>query len=172
MISNFSVQAYSIENLQTYFCNIGLQEEFPILTLDRGSYVVSSQIESGVNLKEGGVHSIQIGQFTSIAHNVIFLIDLNHNYSNVTSGVSKLFGNHLPDPSHRKGQILIGNDVWIGRGTTILGGVTIGNGAVISANSHIIKDVPPYAIVGGNPAKVIKYRFEKEIIEQLQVIQW
>jgi virginiamycin A acetyltransferase len=62
--------------------------------------------------------------------------------------------------------------VWIGFGATIMSGVKIGNGAVIAANSHVIKDVPPYAIVGGNPAKVIKYRFTEEQIEELQKIAW
>lgn len=72
----------------------------------------------------------------------------------------------------RKGQILIQNDVWIGRGSTIMGGVTIHNGAIIAANSVVTKDVEPYSIVGGNPAKIIKYRFEKEIVDKLIMIQW
>lgn len=71
-----------------------------------------------------------------------------------------------------KGQVLIQNDVWIGQNATIMGGVTIGNGAVVAANSHVVKDVQPYSIVGGNPAKHIKFRFSEEIIEKLQVIQW
>ena len=67
---------------------------------------------------------------------------------------------------NRKRQIIIGNDVTIGVNVTIMGGVTIGNGAVVGANSLVTKDIPPYAIVGGNPAKIIKYRFEDEIIEK------
>lgn len=172
MIINFGVQSYTIKQLQTYYGNIGQKDDFPLITLDRDSYIVSSTIESGVNIKEGFVHNIQIGQFTSIAHNIAFVIDLNHNYFNVTSGASKLFDDSIPEHPKRKGQIIIGNDVWIGRGSTIMGGITIGNGAVISANSHVTKDVPPYAIVGGNPAKIIKYRFSEDIIKQLNVIQW
>ena len=72
----------------------------------------------------------------------------------------------------RKGQILIQNDVWIGRGATIMGGVTIHNGAVVAANSVVTKDVEPYSIVGGNPARHIKYRFDKEIIDKMISIQW
>jgi virginiamycin A acetyltransferase len=67
---------------------------------------------------------------------------------------------------------LIGNDVWIGDGVTILSGVRIGDGAVVAAESVIVKDVPPYAVVGGNPAKIIKYRFDSDIISGLQRIEW
>jgi len=66
----------------------------------------------------------------------------------------------------------IGNDVWIGVGVMVLPGITIGNGAVIGAGSIVTKDIPPYAVAVGNPAKVIKYRFEKDIIERLQQLQW
>lgn len=71
-----------------------------------------------------------------------------------------------------KGPIVIGNDVWIGMDSMILSGVTIGQGAVIAAGSVVTKDVPPYAIVGGNPAKVIKYRFEPQIIDRLLKIEF
>lgn len=68
----------------------------------------------------------------------------------------------------QKGTIIIQNDVWIGSNVTIIPGVVIRNGAVIARNSHVVSDVPPYAIVGGNPAKVIGYRFSSEQIEKLQ----
>jgi acetyltransferase-like isoleucine patch superfamily enzyme len=71
-----------------------------------------------------------------------------------------------PDP------ILIGNDVWIGMNATIMGGVTVGNGAIIAAHSVVTKDVPPYAIVGGVPAKVIRYRFDDLLISKLESICW
>ena len=69
-------------------------------------------------------------------------------------------------------EILIGNDVWIGTRVLIMGGIKIGNGAVIAAGAVVTKDVPPYAIVGGVPARIIKYRFSKEIIEKLEASQW
>ena len=71
-----------------------------------------------------------------------------------------------------KGDIIIGNDVWVAFGATILSGVKIGDGAVVAAGSVVTKDIPPYAIVGGVPAKVIKYRFDDEIIKSLQDIKW
>lgn len=71
-----------------------------------------------------------------------------------------------------KPSVIIGNDVWIGQDVTILKGCHIGNGAVLASNSVITKDVPDYAIVGGIPAKIIKYRFSEEIIKKLLKLQW
>jgi virginiamycin A acetyltransferase len=71
-----------------------------------------------------------------------------------------------------KGDVIIGNDVWIGANVTIMSGVTIGDGAVIANNSHVVKNVEPYSLVGGNPAKLIKYRFTPEQIEKLLKIKW
>jgi virginiamycin A acetyltransferase len=71
-----------------------------------------------------------------------------------------------------KGDTIVGNDVWFGRECMILPGIKIGDGAVIAAGAVVVQDVPPYAVVGGNPAKIIKYRFSEEIIEELLKIQW
>lgn len=68
--------------------------------------------------------------------------------------------------------ITIGNDVWIGQNVTLAQGITIGDGAVVAANALVVKDVAPYAIVGGNPAKVIRMRFSEAIIEQLLALRW
>ena len=66
----------------------------------------------------------------------------------------------------------IGNDVWIGTGAILLDGVTIGNGAIVAAGAVVNKDVPPYAVVGGVPAKIIKYRFSEEIVKKLEESRW
>ena len=70
------------------------------------------------------------------------------------------------------GDIIIGNDVWIGDNVTIISGVIIGDGSIIATNSHVTSNVKPYSIVGGNPAKLIKYRFDDEIIQKLLEIKW
>jgi len=71
-----------------------------------------------------------------------------------------------------RNNIYLDNDVWVGNNSTIMHGVKIGNGAVIAANSHIVKDVPPYAIYGGNPGKLIRYRFNAQIIKLLLELSW
>lgn len=79
------------------------------------------------------------------------------------------YGKCSYDPQY---DLIIGNDVWIGTRTILLGAITIGNGAVIGAGSVVTKDVPPYAIVAGNPAKVIRYRFTEEQIVKLEKMEW
>ena len=119
--------------------------------------------------------TIKIGNFSSIAENVTILLGGNH----PTNWISSFpFGavfdgfKHHSYPQASKGDVIIGNDVWIGLNTTILSGVTIGDGAIIAAGSIVTKDVDPYAIVGGNPAKVIKKRFSDDAIAKLLEIQW
>ena len=73
---------------------------------------------------------------------------------------------------HTKGNVIIGNDVWIGYGAKILSGVSIGDGAVVGAGAVVAKNIPPYAVVVGNPAKIIKFRFKPEDVEILLGIQW
>jgi acetyltransferase-like isoleucine patch superfamily enzyme len=125
------------------------------------------------------VHFTDIGKYTSISRNV--RIGLGNHPTNLVSTNSVFYshkGNALRNDwvreiefdEHKK--TIIGNDVWIGEFVTIVGGVTIGDGAVIATNAVITKDVPPYAIVGGVPAKVIKYRFDEETIECLLKVRW
>jgi acetyltransferase-like isoleucine patch superfamily enzyme len=117
----------------------------------------------------GSISKVVIGDYCSIAEGVTIFIGHEHRTDWVTTYPLNGDGNeHLAS----KGDVVIGNDVWIGRNATILSGVTVGDGAVIGACALVTKDVPPYAIVGGVPAKVLKYRFTPEQIAALQRIQW
>ncbi len=120
------------------------------------------------------INEITIGKFCSIARNVD-IQEFNHAFKGMsTYFVAKNLLNSKEENIgiNSNGPIVIGNDVWIATQCVILNDVTIGNGAIIAANSLVNKDVPPYAIVGGSPAKVIGYRFEKEIIDKFQEICW
>jgi lipopolysaccharide transport system ATP-binding protein len=126
-----------------------------------------------------GQSKVKVGNFTSIAEKVrIFLGNgIGHDASFVSTYPfsyihTNVFDNISNNSKNTNGDVNIGSDVWIGYNTTIMSGVTIGDGAVIAANSHIITNVNPYSIVGGNPAKHIRYRFSPEQIEKLLHIKW
>ena len=119
-----------------------------------------------------------IGRFCMIASSTTFIMNgANHLTNALSSYPFAIFGNGwehaMQDKSYpNKGNINIGNDVWIGYNATIMAGVTIGDGAIIAANATVTTDVPPYTIVGGNPAREIKKRFPDEVIKKLLEIQW
>ena len=118
---------------------------------------------------------LTIGKFCSIAGNVTILLGGEHRTDWVTTyPFNVLFpeGKQFSGHPATKGDIVIGNDVWIGRGAVILSGVTIGDGAVIAAGSVITKSIEPYTIVAGNPQRVIRKRFSPEQIEALLEIKW
>jgi virginiamycin A acetyltransferase len=118
---------------------------------------------------------LRIGNFCSIARNVTFCLAHNHRTDWIsTYPFHKYFKNNIFIEGYPqvRGDIIINNDVWIGVNAFFLAGVTVGNGAVIGACSVVTKDVPPYAIVAGIPAKIIKYRFDEEIIYELEKIKW
>lgn len=119
-----------------------------------------------------------IGKFCMIASDVKFIMNgANHLTNALTTYPFAIFGNGwekaMDGKSYpQKGDIIIGNDVWIGYNATIMAGVTIGDGAIIATNSTVIKDVEPYSIVGGNPAAEIKKRFSAETISKLLELKW
>ena len=119
------------------------------------------------------INPIIIGDFCSIARDVS-MQEYNHRMDRLsTYNFGKhLFGGRSVDDAVSKGGISIGNDVWIGTKSIILSGVSIGNGAIVAAGSVVTKDIPPFSIVGGSPARVIRYRFTPEIIAQLEALQW
>ncbi len=125
-----------------------------------------------------GAPRLSIGRYCSIAGNVRIFTGAYHRsdwmttypFGHIHEGT---FGNAKKEGyPYSKGPVSIGNDVWIGNSVTIMSGVTIGDGAILAANSHIIKDVQPYEVVGGNPAQHIRYRFPKEVIDFLINIAW
>ena len=123
-----------------------------------------------------------VGSYCSVGHLVKFYLGGNHRHDWISSypfHVKSIHNNtfkSLPDKikgyPHTNGDINIGNDVWIGEGVTVMSGVKIGDGAVIATNSTVIKDVEPYSITGGHPAKHIKYRFSDDVIKKLLEIKW
>lgn len=160
--------------------HMGVEE---VLTLGAGSYIG----ECDVSLWAENINSphILVGRFNSWANRISIFIGGNHSMRNVTSFpfdvqriIGEVFGSDNPQvkplpykrPNHF--QVIVGHDVWIGHGATIMGGVRIGNGAVIGAGSVVAKYIPPYAIAVGNPARVVKYRFDAETIKKLLAVKW
>jgi acetyltransferase-like isoleucine patch superfamily enzyme len=116
---------------------------------------------------------LNIGNFVSIAENVSFLLDVEHHIDCVSTYpfMEKIIDSNRIE-AFSKGDIIVDDDVWIGYGATILSGVHIGQGAVIAAGAVVVKDVPACAIVGGVPAKIIRYRFNKEIADGVREISF
>ena len=133
--------------------------------------------------------NVFVGRFSSIATGFNVYIGLNHLYKNAVTtypfddkSIYYEFASYGKNflqyeiPRSRKldnqYQTIIGNDVWIGRCATVIGGVKIGSGAIIGSNSVVAKDIPPYAIAVGNPARIVKYRFNEEQIKKFMAIKW
>ncbi|WP_447035646.1 CatB-related O-acetyltransferase [Vibrio alginolyticus] len=118
------------------------------------------------------VNRIKIGKYCSIARNVN-IQEYDHRINMFSTSFSALRTKYNESELvQSKGEVEIGNDVWIGANSTILSGIKIGNGAVVAAGSVVTKNVPPYAVVGGNPAEVIKYRLNETQISQLNDLKW
>ena len=121
-----------------------------------------------------------IGKFCSIACGTKFLFNCaNHTLKSLSTYTFPLFyeeweleKSNITTAWDNKGDIVIGNDVWIGYEAVIMAGVHIGDGAIIAARAVVTKDVPPYTLVGGTPAKEIRKRFDAEVIQQLLILKW
>jgi acetyltransferase-like isoleucine patch superfamily enzyme len=116
---------------------------------------------------------LTIKKFCSIAVGVSFYLGGNHNFNRVTTWLPMSLNRDQNSKNLlTKGDIVVNNDVWIGDEATILSGVTIGDGAIVGMNSVVTKNVEPYAIVAGNPAKVIRKRFDDKTIKKMLKFQW
>ena len=158
------------------------QRVFTGAYIGEGTYCWDLNLDVGIefqNLEQGFTGNFQVGKYVSIAEGLSVTIGRTHNIKCVHSGaLSLLLKQREREPALKdstfiqKGTVVIQNDVYIGEGVKIMPNVLIGNGAVIAANSHVVSNIPPYAVAGGNPAKVIGYRFSRDIIQMLQIIRW
>ena len=143
---------------------------------DRGTY-----FDRNVNIMSwSDQYNIHLGKYNSIGRDCNFFLHANHRADWITTS-SQLFGPVTPEIADMhmkmghptcKGDIIIENDVWIGAKSTIMSGIKISNGSIIAAGSIVTKDVPPYAIVAGNPGRIVKFRFNENQIDKLLKISW
>lgn len=152
--------------------NFYTKDHFPQCTIGDYTYGIPQIIHWGEGAK------LEIGKFCSIAGGVLIFLGGNHRGDWITTYPFSALTSEWPEAKKiighpaTKGDVRIGSDVWIGNNATILSGVTIGHGAIIGTHAVVTKDVPSYAIVVGNPAKIVKYRFDESIIEDLLTIKW
>lgn len=146
-----------------------------------GSYTGPSRLYDYSAYQPAGTEPgfLEIGRFSSLASDIVINLYGDHDLAAVTTSPMRPFSSPLTNDTPRslgapkpQERVLIGNDVWIGHGAIILSNVSIGDGAAIGAGAVVTKDVPPYAIVAGNPAKVVRYRFDPDTIESLLQIRW
>lgn len=119
--------------------------------------------------------TLEIGAFCSIAEGVKIFLGGEHRIEWATTFPFTVLwesARHIKGHPKTKGDVIIGNDVWLGADSVILSGVTIGDGAVVGARSVITNDIPPYAIVAGNPARMVKKRFDDPTIGRLLEVRW
>lgn len=146
-----------------------LQERYPHYDIGRASYGDLKIMEWGNDAQ------LHIGAFCSISNDVTIFLGGEHRIDWVTTFPFPALwpsASHIAGHPLSKGDVVIGNDVWIGYKATILSGVTIGDGSVVGAHSLVTKDVPPYTIVAGNPAKIVRKRFDEQTIERLLRVAW
>lgn len=156
--------------------------------LGRPRVVRSRQIHRNAQIGDGTVigdavlflswlptERIVIGRFCSIGERSVIFIGGNHRTDTASTFAFDFFllDQRFPSRTYQTTpNTVIGNDVWIGRDSMIMGGVHIGDGAVIAAGSVVVSDVPPYAIAAGNPARVVRYRFSRRTVERMLRIAW
>ncbi len=155
---------------------LGKTETVRLLLAEFPQHDIGAHSYGGLQVRSFGDDTqLSIGKYCSFAADVQVMLGGEHRPDWVTTyPFSILRAEHAGIKGHpaSKGDIIIGNDVWIGREAIILSGVTIGDGAVIAARSIVRKNVPPYTIVGGVPAKQIRKRFDDDVISRLLALRW
>jgi virginiamycin A acetyltransferase len=151
-----------------------------------GDYTYYDDLEDSENFERNVLYhypfigdKLIIGKFCALAQGVKFIMNgANHKLSGFSTYPFQIFGNGweqvMPQPGELpfKSDTVVRNDVWIGYESTVMPGVTIADGAIVAAKSVVVRDVPPYTIVGGNPARVIRQRFADEVVAALLEIAW
>ena len=177
----FVVEQYSSSPWQYFLFPVPSDAKSTLVSIGRGSYGVRSLIKNhGIIILDDEPWEVVIGSFCSISLGVTLLMAYGggHDYKSTSTypfsvmmnlNVAKADRNEAPGKVRK---VTIGNDVWIGYGARIVNTVNVGHGAVIGAHAVVREDVPPYSIVVGNPATVVKYRFADEIIQKLLKIRW
>ena len=127
-------------------------------------------------IHQGDTRSVSIGSYCSISAQVEILVGGEHRTDWTTTFPLRIHfgleGAETDGHPRSRGDVVVGNDVWLGRGCRILSGVTIGDGAVVGAYALVNHDVPPYAVVAGMPARVLRHRFDPETVEALLALRW
>lgn len=151
-------------------------EYYPLVNAGVGTYAVNMNIHYGRRDT-----NILIGRYCSLSDNIQFIMSDEHELDRVSThpfrNIINIMNNqgmktYADNENKKRCQVIIGHDVWIGMNVTILGGVRIGTGAVIAAGSLVTKDVPPYTVVGGCPAKTIRMRLPGDLVRKLLSVRW
>ena len=151
--------SHNLTQAKTYF-------DIDAVTVGKATYGMLNVLTNGINAH------LTIGNYCSIADNVTFILSAEHPLNTISTYPFKAKMMSQGPEALSKGNITVADDVWICNNSLIMSGVNIGQGAVVAAGSVVTKDVPPYAIVGGVPAKVIKYRFTPEMIAELMRVDY
>lgn len=145
-------------------------------TVEFGRFTYGIERASVIQWGEGS--ALRIGSFCSLAADITFILGGNHRSDWATTypfghiHIEHLGGREIKGHPATNGDIVIGHDVWIATGATIMSGITVGDGAIIAANAHVVKNIGPYEIWGGNPAQKIRDRFTRPVTERLLALQW
>ncbi|MBL0225450.1 MAG: CatB-related O-acetyltransferase [Geobacteraceae bacterium] len=171
LIQNTCADLFNFLQKQSRFLRHKFLVKNNVLTIGMHSYGTPN-----VDTYRGSECKVVIGDYCSIARDVTIILGGIHPTDWVSTYpfriMLKLPGAYEDGMPTTKGDVTIGSDVWIGTEAMILSGVTIGHGVIIASRSLVTKNIPPYAIVAGSPAKIIKFRYNEEIIEKLLAIQW